>query len=378
MKSFRAVAGATLLTLPLLAGLSASAEAAPAKAKAAPVAKKPRLNNKKPKGFKRYNAPGVVNVDKYIYPRKEYLGVSAYDMADEQNPMKSIAGAQKFAKTIGRKPNMIKEFYNIGDPFNPAWANAVWQNGAIPQFQLEAWPKGRDLTLANIAGGEWDEYFTQLATDIKTANIPIAFSFAHEFNADWYPWGTCARPEQYENNPGENACDYDNTPQQYVAAWRHIHDIFRDIGATNAIWMWQPNHIGPRPEIGLKQYFPGKAYIDWVGVVAYYRGGYYKKSFERLFVPTFKQVRTFTKAPIIIPEVSVSGPPTIGASTRAKYIKDFLAGINTYPNVIGFIWFNVDKTKNEADGEFRLEVVPSSVTAFRAGLKKGYFGFKVK
>ena len=29
-------------------------------------------------------------------------------------------------------------------------------------------------------------------------------------------------------------------PGEYVAAWRHVHDIFTAVGATNATWVWCP------------------------------------------------------------------------------------------------------------------------------------------
>ena len=31
-----------------------------------------------------------------------------------------------------------------------------------------------------------------------------------------------------------------NQPGEYVAAWRHVHDIFTAVGATNATWVWCP------------------------------------------------------------------------------------------------------------------------------------------
>ena len=45
-------------------------------------------------------------------------------------------------------------------------------------------------------------------------------------NGNWFPW--CE---------GVNG----NQPGEYVAAWRHVHDIFTAVGATNATWVWCPN-----------------------------------------------------------------------------------------------------------------------------------------
>ena len=44
---------------------------------------------------------------------------------------------------------------------------------------------------------------------------PVALSFGHEMNGDWYPWGT-----------------KQTTAASFVAAWRHIYDLFAKAGAT--------------------------------------------------------------------------------------------------------------------------------------------------
>ena len=48
-----------------------------------------------------------------------------------------------------------------------------------------------------------------------------------EMNGRWSFWGTTST----------NA----NTPAEFVAAWRHVHNIFTSNGATNVTWVWCPN-----------------------------------------------------------------------------------------------------------------------------------------
>ena len=48
-------------------------------------------------------------------------------------------------------------------------------------------------------------------------------------NGNWYPWGV-----------GVNG----NKPGEYVEAWRHVHDIFVQEGATSDVkWVWSPHVI---------------------------------------------------------------------------------------------------------------------------------------
>ena len=43
------------------------------------------------------------------------------------------------------------------------------------------------------------------------------------------------------------------------------------LGATNAIWIWSPNVITARPSVDLAPLYPGDDYVDWMGMVGYYR-----------------------------------------------------------------------------------------------------------
>ncbi|MFF7855944.1 glycosyl hydrolase [Streptomyces sp. NPDC007904] len=58
------------------------------------------------------------------------------------------------------------------------------------------------------------------------------------------------------------------TPAEYVRAYRHIHDRFRELGADNVVWTWiitgYLNHAGL-----FERMYPGDAYVDWIGYNQY-------------------------------------------------------------------------------------------------------------
>ena len=54
-----------------------------------------------------------------------------------------------------------------------------------------------------------------------------------------------------------------NSPSDYVPAWRHVHDIFTSVGATNATWVWCPNIEYQGSYKPLSSLYPGDAYVDW-------------------------------------------------------------------------------------------------------------------
>ncbi len=126
--------------------------------------------------------------------------------------------------------------------------DTVRQHGAIPvlAWEPDAYPApgtGPQFPLAAIASGTWDSYLRDYATAAKAWGHPFFLRFASEMNGSWTPWSEFA--------PGNGA-------GQFVKAWRHVHDIFASVGATNVTWVWCPN-IGDATTTPLAELYPGKA-----------------------------------------------------------------------------------------------------------------------
>lgn len=58
------------------------------------------------------------------------------------------------------------------------------------------------------------------------------------------------------------------TPAQFVAAWRHIHDVFARLGVRNVIWVWTTEGYLPHAST-IAALYPGAAYVDWIGYDPY-------------------------------------------------------------------------------------------------------------
>jgi len=69
-------------------------------------------------------------------------------------------------------------------------------------------------------------------------------------NGNWYTWSGVL-------NGSSGA--------KYIAAWRHIHDLFVASGATNVVWTWCPNNASVPNETwnDAMNYYPGDTYVDW-------------------------------------------------------------------------------------------------------------------
>jgi beta-mannanase len=80
--------------------------------------------------------------------------------------------------------------------------------------------------------------------------------FGGEFNGSWW----------YGQSPLAN---HNLTPADFVAAWRRVVDIFREVGAANVSFAWipvvYPDHPVTWVDSDIAAYYPGDSYVDWVG-----------------------------------------------------------------------------------------------------------------
>ena len=128
------------------------------------------------------------------------------------------------------------------------------------------------------------------------------------------------------------------TAAQFVAAWRHIHDLFTQAGATNVIWVWNPNIINPVPQVPLRPYWPGRAYVNWVGLTGYFAttGA---QTFATLYRPTMIEIRQFTGKPFLIAETAIETGPAEASSAKELVERRE----HQHPDVLGFVWFDYNK-----------------------------------
>ena len=115
-----------------------------------------------------------------------------------------------------------------------------------------------NLSLADgaVAAGREDDYLLAQVAAVKAYGGPVFIRLDWEMNATWYPqW----------NPPAV-------TPQAFVAAWRHVYQLFKSAGATNAAFVWCPT-VWPGPGgVDDSAWYPGDDAVDWVGLDAYPQG----------------------------------------------------------------------------------------------------------
>ena len=148
-----------------------------------------------------------------------------------------------FEKQIGRKLDLDSHYYGWTDKFPSGLEQWDLQSGRTP---IISWKAG---DLDSIVSGSQDGLIRQRADDVKALGKPVFLRFAWEMNGNWYPWS--------------------GAPAKYVAAWRHVHDVFDNQGAGNVVWVWSPNNQSvPNTAANvIDNYYPGDRYAALLGLL---------------------------------------------------------------------------------------------------------------
>jgi mannan endo-1,4-beta-mannosidase len=256
-----------------------------------------------------------------------YLGLYSDGVPD------SYAGVTSFIRATGVKPNLVSYYSGWFEPFKTSFAETAAKEGAVPLVQMDP----TAISIGAIASGKYDAYLTTYAEAVREYHRPVVLSFGHEMNGYWYNWG------------------YQNTPSAvFVAAWRHIVDLFRSEGARNVTWLWTVNIIHKRARVPSPgPWWPGSSYVNWVGIDGYYYNP--SNTFATLFGPTIAAVRELTSDPILIAETAISP-----AANQPVKLADLFDSIRLY-GLLGFVWFD-----SSAVFDWRLSG-PVAISAFRRG-----------
>ena len=209
--------------------------------------------------------------------------------------------------------------------FSSSLFSAVRNAGAIPFLSLgsDSSSGGSGYTDAQIVGGSQDAYLTQFAQAAKAWGHPFFLRFDWEMNGNWMPWGV-----------GANG----NTAASYVAMWKHVHDIFTGVGATNVSWVWCPNIDNSNQFASMASLYPGDAYVDWTCLDGY-NGDVPWTSFHDLFSSGYSNI-TGTIAPSKPMIIGETGSTESGGS-KAQWITNMLSDLPTsFPKIGGLVWYD--------------------------------------
>jgi hypothetical protein len=266
---------------------------------------------------------------------------------------------------IGRTPALIDEFFPFQtqsgtfQPFPTSYVDSVVSLGSMPMITWKpmlANYKSQSV-LTSIANGSLDAYITSWAVAAKAVNHKIYVRLMHEFNGDWYPWGTVVAG-QTRFPDGSGVYPYTNTPAMFVAAFQHVVNLFRSAGATNVefVWCTSANPVLPN----LQSFYPGDQDVDWTGMDVYNTNTTTPTTFARAVSAAYPQMTAISSKPIMIAETAsleYSGLQVDPAS-KAQWITDtFMSTIPSLPQIRAVNYYD------EPGRTFRIDSSPSALAA---------------
>ncbi|WP_185966874.1 cellulose binding domain-containing protein [Clostridium sp. HBUAS56017] len=258
-------------------------------------------------------------------------------------------GIKDFENLQQKHLDVVNMFINWKTNFSDIKANfdAVYGNNSKMSLTWEAW----GMSNLDIANGLKDEYIRQMAQDIKTYNKDIIIRLFHESNGNWYDWAL-----------GDSKV---NTNETFIAAFRHVVDIFREVGASNVKWDFNVNASSVGKGASYLGNYPGDDYVDIISMDGYNWGttqswGSTWQSFDEIFSQAYNAVKVKNK-PISISEFAAT---EIGGD-KAEWYTDAFNSINSdkYSLINTIVTFSIDK-----ETDWRINSSEAALKAYIAGI----------
>ena len=239
------------------------------------------------------------------------------------------AASQSSPTQVVSKPSVYWGAYIDGDPtydyyYGGSWGDAPWDAEAWARFESNAGKKVSivhwglrtpwahdfkyflgpfnlvhqagdlnlvDMTTASVplrdvANGAYDPELKTWFQQAAAWGHPFFLALDIEMNGPWEPYA-----------PGVNG----NTAPDFVAMWRHVHDLATAAGAGNVTWTWCPNIDNGNKFTPYEKLYPGDAYVDWTCLHGYNKTG--NDSFSSVFTTSYQKLLTLAPTkPIMIGE----------------------------------------------------------------------------
>lgn len=243
---------------------------------------------------------------------------------------------------IGRRLDIGHYYYRWKESF-PTWREP-WhvQKGRIPMI---SWG-GYDTR--EIVRGTQDRLIRARADAIRAFGEPVFVRWM---------WEMDGRPATLVRSP-----------RSFKRAWRHIRDIFRARGATNATFVWCPTAWGFVTGEA-QRYYPGPRSVDWVCADAYNwapgRPGAEWRQLSEAIV-AFYQWGLTTGKPLMLGEW---GCQERAWGEKAAWLRQAAADLeDRFPRIRAVVYFDT-----EVLYDWRVDTSASSLEAFREISQRPHF-----
>jgi hypothetical protein len=246
-----------------------------------------------------------------------------------------ISAFEAFEHKLNRRLDIFHDYHTWTDPF-PAQADQYFARRGTTV--LLSWA---GTGTGQIISGRYDAMIRHRAESLAALDAKILLRWRWEMN----------RP---------NLRQEIHSPSDYIAAWRHIHDIFDEVGVRNVAWVWCPL-TSSRADLNFGAYYPGDDFVDWLCV-----DGYAERPGQALadVLQPFMNWAATIKKPILVGEF---GAPRGARGVRAAWLRDAERYVQGSSQIKGVCYFETLRLTSGVSDE------PDAVAAMRQWANNPYF-----
>jgi Glycosyl hydrolase family 26 len=275
-------------------------------------------------------------------PPADGAWVGAWVKPPKESILGRVAAVDAFQEATGTKLPLVQVYHPWAQDFPDENDKAFVGQG---KTLLISW-NGQDS--AKVAAGAYDDVLRQRAEALKALGKPVLLRWRWEMN----------RP---------NIAQTVGTPAQYVAAWKHVHAVFEQAGATNVGFVWCPL-ASNFASTDAAAYYPGDDQVDWLCTDVYAIGN--NNSFGDVASDFMTWAATKDK-PVMIGEY---GAQQSDPAAKAAWIAGATAYALAHPQIRAMVYFDADRVDDHGvPRDFRVEADPTVLQAYRTMLATPWF-----
>jgi hypothetical protein len=262
-------------------------------------------------------------------------------------------------RAIGRNYAIVHHYYDWGAAIPGSEDRWTATHGQIPMVSLCAchFNDGSVVPWSTIATGKEDLYLISIAQGFKSLARPAFFVFE-------------AEPEAQVGVRG--------TATEYVAAWRHVVDVFRAQGTKNVAFVWATTAYSFRPEAHqtalAESLYPGDDVVDWIASDPYnfYTDGAWR-SLNYELGPWYQwATATHPGKPLALTEWGSKEDPN-DPNRKATWFHDALNELKKDRAIKAVVYFDEQKFEHGVVNDWRIDTSPASLGAFASIARDAWF-----
>lgn len=223
-----------------------------------------------------------------------------------------MAPVVAFERAMGRQLDIVQSYRSWRSQFPAGLDESVAEGN---RYLLLTWG-GADTR--KIVQGEYDDLVQRRARAVKALGKPIFLRW-------WRDMDTSAARKRV------------HSPEDFIAAWKHLRAIFKREGVDNVAWVWCPT-AGGFGSANAGAFYPGDDQVDWICADAQPGDNFEYRDLSEA-VKLFLQWARDRHKPIMIAEFGV--PKSYG-ERRAEWLREAAKTLQD-PQVKAVVYFNSDE-----------------------------------